>query len=292
MSRRLALAATAAVLTIAMATSAGAWPFGKKADAKPADSQAPPATQTGKPGAAPAPRKATAAERAEAERLEPLSRAAFWAREVDVDPTDAVAGLKLSQSLRAVGRNDEAAAAAERVLMAHPGSYDGLLELARSDIARNQGFYAIDPAQRAAAAQPKDWRPQSLLGVALDQVGRTAEARTAWETALRLSPDNPAVLSNLAMSYFSAGDAPKAEGLLRRAVVQPGATLQIRQDLALVLGLEGRMGEAEQILRQDLPPEQANENLQWLKARLTAASTGTKPARTWNSLEGGSGGGN
>ena len=295
MSRRLALTATAVALSALAAAPTQAWPFGNKAAPAPAaQTPAPAAGQTTHAPAAPAPpRKATAEERAEADRLDPLVRAAFWQREVDVDPQEITAGLELSQALRGIGRNDEAATAAEHVLVLHPGNVAGLIELARSDIARNQGFYAIDPAQRAAAAAPKDWRPQSLLGVAYDQVGRTADARAAWEQALKLSPNNPAILSNLAMSWFAAGDMAKAEPLLRQAVAQPGVTLQERQNLALVLGMEGRMPEAEEILRQDLPPEQANENLAWLKAHLATAPAPGKPApagRTWNSVESGNSG--
>ncbi len=297
MSRRLALAATAVALSALAAAPTQAWPFGRKAAPAAQTPAATPAPGTAAPttpaAALAAPRKANAEERAEAERLDPLARAAFWQREVNVDPQDIQAGLKLSQALRAIGRNDEAATAAEHVLVLHPGNVEGLVELARSDIARNQGFYAIDPAQRAAAAAPKDWRPQSLLGVAYDQVGRTADARAAWEQALKLSPNNPAILSNLAMSWFSSGDMAKAEPLLRQAVAQPGVTLQERQNLALVLGMEGRMAEAEEILRQDLPPEQANENLAWLKAHLAAAPGPGKPAaagRTWNSVESGNSG--
>ena len=290
MSRKLALAATAVALSALAVAPTQAWPFGRKAAPAPAPAAQTPATTT--PAAAPkGPRKATAEERAEADRLDPLARAAFWQRETDVDPNDLTAGLKLSQSLRAIGRNEEAATAAEHVLVMHPGNTEGLIELARSDIARDQGFYAIDPAQRAAAAAPKDWRPQSLLGVAYDQVGRTADARAAWEQALKLSPNNPAILTNLGMSWFAAGDAAKAEPLLRQAVAQPGSTLQERQNLALVLGMEGRMPEAEEILRQDLPPDQANENLAWLKAHLATAPA--KPAatgHTWDSLQSGNSG--
>ena len=53
------------------------------------------------------------------------------------------------------------------------------------------------------------------------------------------------------------------------------------------------MGEAEQILRRELPPEQAEQSLQWLQARNSAdgaaASGGTTPdtARTWSALQGG-----
>ena len=46
------------------------------------------------------PVKATAQQRAEAERMSPLARSAFWAHEVDVDGDDAEARLKLAKSLR------------------------------------------------------------------------------------------------------------------------------------------------------------------------------------------------
>ena len=81
-------------------------------------------------------------------------------------------------------------------------------------------------------------------------------------------------------------------------MAQPTASAKVRQNLAMVLGLQGKMGEAEQILRRELPPEQAEQNLQWLRSRSTggAATSGggavspspaTDTARTWNSLQGG-----
>ncbi|HEX7758525.1 MAG TPA: pilus assembly protein TadD, partial [Caulobacteraceae bacterium] len=56
-----------------------------------------PASTPAKPTpAAPAPPvKATAQQRAEADRMDPLARAAFWGREADTDPRDPVAGVKL-----------------------------------------------------------------------------------------------------------------------------------------------------------------------------------------------------
>ncbi|HEX4096380.1 MAG TPA: tetratricopeptide repeat protein [Caulobacteraceae bacterium] len=213
-----------------------------------------------------APRKATPEERAEAERLEPLARAAFWANEVDIDPKDPVAGVRLASALRALGRNDEAANAAEGVLIVDPNNRDALLESARAHLAAGQGFYAIDPLNKLHAAEPKDWRYVSLLGVAYEQVSRTADAEAAWRQALQMSPDNPAILSNLAMHYAARGESSEAEQLLRKAAARPDATVQIRQNLALILGLEGKLAEAEELERQDLPPEQADANLAYLKA--------------------------
>ena len=56
----------------------------------------------------------------------------------------------------------------------------------------------------------------------------------------------------------------------------------MRLNLALVLGLQGKTGEAEALLRRDLPPELADQNLQWLRDRTEQASTA---GRTWSSLQ-------
>ena len=240
----------------------------------------------------------SAAVRATYDRMDALSRSVFWASEQQADPTDAVAGVKLAQALRELGRYDQAAEAAQATLTIQPNNLDALLELGRAHIARGQAFYGVAPLEQARDLAPRDWRPYSLLGVAYEQVRRTDDARAAWNQALALSPDNPDVLTNAATAALTHGDAPGAETLLRRAVAQPTASAKVRQNLAMVLGLQGKMGEAEQILRRELPPEQAEQNLQWLRSRSTGgattsgggaatASPATDTARTWNSLQGG-----
>lgn len=240
----------------------------------------------------------SAAVRATYDRMDALSRSVFWASEQQANPTDAVAGVKLAQALRELGRYDQAAEAAQATLTLQPNNLDALLELGRAHIARGQAFYGVAPLEQARQLAPRDWRPYSLLGVAYEQVRRTDDARAAWNQALALSPDNPDVLTNAATAALTHGDAPGAETLLRRAVAQPTASAKVRQNLAMVLGLQGKMGEAEQILRRELPPEQAEQNLQWLRSRSTsgaATSSGgaagpspaTDTARTWNSLQGG-----
>ena len=104
------------------------------------------------------------------------------------------------------------------------------------------------------------------------------------------------------MYYATHGDAARAEPLLRKAASQPGATAQERQNLALVLGLEGRFDEAEKLQRQDLPPDEVDNNLAYLRAdgrpaarpllglaqdaavALGAASISTQTARSVSSL--------
>ncbi|MFT4091144.1 MAG: pilus assembly protein TadD [Asticcacaulis sp.] len=234
-----------------------------------------------------APLTATPQERAAALQSEPLARAAFFNREFERNPADAEAGLALSDALRALGRYNEAADAAHRVLLFAPDSYEALLSAAKGHIGGNNGFYGIDPLQRAIELKPNDWRAYSLLGVALDQVKRGDEAWGVWEKGLSLSPNNPAILTNQAMFLSTRGDLPQAELMLKRALTQPTAGIQVRQNLALILGLQGKLPEAERLLRQDLPPDVADANLLWLQTALRPSATAN---RTWDSLNHTSGG--
>lgn len=234
----------------------------------------------------PASRKASPAQRAEARRMDPLARAAFWGAEVEIDGRDAEAGVALAQALRALGRFDDAAAALARVLVAQPDNLDGLLEQARVQIARGQGFYAIEPARRAAALAPRDWRPQSLLGVAYEQARRDDEASAAHRAAVALAPNEAAPAVNYALHLAGRGDLPGAEALLRRAVALPSATIQTRQNLALVVGLQGHLAEAETLARQDLPPESVDNNLAWLRAAIGQGASAPAP-RSWDAVKAG-----
>ncbi|MFN3512111.1 MAG: tetratricopeptide repeat protein [Phenylobacterium sp.] len=269
-----ALAATAAAALIA-AQPALAAPWGKKK----AEPEAPAAAAAQAP-AVPAPRRATPEERAQVARLDPLARAAFWAREANLDPRDAEAGVQLSQALRAMGNHADALQASQRVLVVQPDHVEALLESARAHIGRGQGFYAIEPARRAQALAPKDWRAPSLLGVAYEQALREEEALAAHRQAVALAPNEPSAVSNLALFYANRGEAREAEALLRRAAAQPNAPIAVRQNLALVLGLQGRFDEAERLARQDLPPEAVANNLAWLRA----VAAGGETTRSWDSL--------
>lgn len=254
--------------------------------AAPAVAQpAPAAAQAQVPAAPRAP--AGAQERAAYDRMDPLSRSVFWATQQEINPADAEAGVKLSRALREMGNNEQAVQAASQVLVTQPDNVEALIEVGRAHIARGQAFYGVAALEKARALAPNDWRPLSLLGVAYQQVRRPDDARAAWNEGLRLSPDNPDILANAAMALVGSGDAVSAETLLRRAVSRPDATLKTRLNLAMVLGLQGKLAEAEQMLRRDLPPEAADRNLEWLRRR-GQANTGAaaaETARTWSSLQ-------
>lgn len=107
-----------------------------------------------------------------------------------------------------------------------------------------------------------------MQGTALDQLGRHEEARRYYASALKIMPDEPTVLSNLGLSYMLSKNLPRAEETLRQAYASGKADARVRQNLALVVGLQGRFAEAEQIVRADLPPDEAAANVEYLKQML------------------------
>lgn len=281
MCRMSTITATALSLTLAIAGPVLANPApGTVAPpaAKP-DVTIVPVLKSGTPAAVPALQKASPQDRVLAQRLDPLARAAFWAKEIQVDGRDAQAGVGLSQALRTLGNFEEALEAAQRVLVVDPRNTEALLEVARSQIARGQGFYAIDPARQARDLAPGDWRPATLLGVAYEQASRNEEALAAHRQAMTLAPNNPTVLTNYALFLAGQGDSARAEALLRTAASRPGAEIAVRQNLALILGLEGRLDEAEKLARQDLPPEIVESNMAYLR---NASAPGQ--VRSWDAV--------
>jgi Flp pilus assembly protein TadD len=87
------------------------------------------------------------------------------------------------------------------------------------------------------------------------------------------------VLSNLGLSYALAKDLPNAETILRHAAAHPPVNPRVRQNLALVVGLQGRLAEAETIVRADLPPEEAAANVAYLRQMLAHRDGGAPSDR-------------
>lgn len=185
------------------------------------------------------------------------------------NPKDADAALRYGQALRATGQRSQAVAVLEQATISHPGNKALLAAYGRA-LADNGSFQqAFDVLGRAHTPDNPDWRILSVQGTALDQLGRHDEARRYYASALKIVPDEPSVLSNLGMSYVLSKDLPKAEENLRRAYGSARADTRVRQNLGLVVGLQGRFAEAETIVKADLPPDEAAANVAYLKQMLS-----------------------
>ena len=200
------------------------------------------------------------------------------------NPKDAEAALAYGQALRASGQRAQAVAVLEQATIAHSGNKALLAAYGRA-LADNGNFQqSFDVLSKAHSPDNPDWRILSVQGTALDQMGRHDDARRYYASALKISPDQPSVLSNLGLSYVLSKDLPKAEETLRRAYASGRADGRVRQNLALVVGLQGRFAEAETIVKADLPPEEAAANVAYLKEMLSRKDTrgGPMPVASLN----------
>ena len=184
------------------------------------------------------------------------------------NPRDPDAALAYGQALRANGQRAQAVAVLEQATIANSGNRALLAAYGRA-LADNGNFQqAFDVLSKAHSPENPDWRILSVQGTALDQMGQHEEARRYYASALKIVPGEPSVLSNLGMSYMLSRELPKAEEALRQAYANPRADARVRQNLGLVVGLQGRFGEAEDIVKKDLPPDEAAANVAYLKEML------------------------
>lgn len=75
---------------------------------------------------------------------------------------------------------------------------------------KNDWAKAAEQYRLATEAEPASAPALAMLGSALVQTGKTAEAAAAWERAVALVPDWPDVHRDLARAYAALGDQPKA----------------------------------------------------------------------------------
>ena len=75
-------------------------------------------------------------------------------------------------------------------------------------------------------------------------------------------------------------ELPSAEQTLRRAYGNPRADGRVRQNLALVVGLQGRFAEAESIAKGDLPADEAQANVTYLREMLSRKDNPRSGAKT------------
>jgi Flp pilus assembly protein TadD len=195
-----------------------------------------------------------------------------WGERYQANTGDADVAIHYAQALRASGQRAQAAAVLEQASLRNPKNMAvlGAYGRALADVGNFQ--QALDALGHAHAPDHPDWRILSAQGAVLDQMGRHEEAQRYYETALKIVPDEPSVLSNLGLSYALSKQLPRAEATLKRAAQGQKVDPRVRQNLALVIGLQGRFAEAESIARADLPAEEASANVAYLREMLSRQS--------------------
>ncbi len=194
----------------------------------------------------------------------------YWQEKFASDPSDRIAGINLARHLRASGRAAEAVGPMRQLSIAYPEDAGVMRELGKTLAASGSLDDALRVLDQVIATNNADWQLHSVRGTVLDQMDRGEEAQAAYQTALQIAPGEPEVLSNLGLSYALSGNLSRAEQTLRQAIDHPRATAKVRENLVLVLGLQGRFEEAEKIAADgQIPPAAAASNTAYIRNMLS-----------------------
>ena len=190
----------------------------------------------------------------EAIETQPLfSQAAFWSNEYHLNPADLESAIKLSAAVRKLGNAGRAVEITQTTRALYPRDPYLIAEYAAALIASERSEEALSILNEGLGIAPSYGRLWSLKGAALDQQERYAEARQNYDRALRITPNDPNVMTNIGLSHALAGDAVTAEGWLRRAAAMPNASPSVKKNLAIVLQLQGKTAEADRFVAQSQP---------------------------------------
>jgi Flp pilus assembly protein TadD len=211
-------------------------------------------------------------------------RAEALSEQYNRNPNDPQIAIAYAQALRGNDQQAQAAAVLQQASIKHPRNQAVLGAYGRALADTGQYQQAFDVLSRAHTPDNPDWRILNAQGTVLDQMGRHAQARRYYDTALKIVPNEPSVLSNLGLSYLLTHDLPRAEKTLRTASMQPHAEPKVKQNLALVLGMEGKMTEAEKVAAGNLPPEQAEARVAELRSTVAQQNAQHKQANPWKML--------
>lgn len=211
----------------------------------------------------------------------------YWGQEYAKRPLEAEPALAYAKNLKALGEKNKALEILQRSFSLHSdnreiaGEYGRLaLDIGQVGTAGKLLAFAEDPAK-------PDWRILSARGTVYAKQGEFKSAIPFYERALALAPNESSVLNNLALAQAMSGDPKTAEGLLRQASDKPSSDpARIKQNLALVLGLQGRYQEAKSVTAGLPGATQTAENVDIVRdivrlppqAAPTTAVAAAKPA--------------
>lgn len=139
-------------------------------------------------------------------------------KELEKDPNRLDLRLSLATVLARAGQYEDAIKQFQVLTSKNPKSSDYEAKLA--EVYRMKGDFnsAIDHFRKASALAPNDVAPLIRVAILLDSVGRRSEAKPIYEQVIRLQPDNPMALNNLAFIKAEEGtDLDQALSYAQRA---------------------------------------------------------------------------
>jgi Flp pilus assembly protein TadD len=194
-------------------------------------------------------------------------------RQYDRNPDEKAIALNYARALRGMTENAQAVAILQRLAIKFPRDVEVLAAYGKTLADAGRAREAAQVLAHAHTPERPDWSVLSAQGSVADQLGDHEQAQAYYAAALKIVPAQPHVLSNLGLSYALSKKLPQAETALQQAAAQHDADKPVRQNLALVLALEGKFANAEEVARRDLDAKDAAANVAAIRRMIAQSNT-------------------
>ena len=174
--------------------------------------------------------------------------------------------VEFGEVLLTTGMSDDAIDMFSQVPAGSSSRLGALLGLTKAHLALSEPAKALEYADQALAQAPRDERVLVDRGVALDTLGRHAEAQASYRAVLATTPRHVSARNNLALSLAVTGQYDEAVALLTPLARSSAATPRIRENLALIYGLMGDADRAAMLSRADLDDGSIRANMEFIAA--------------------------
>jgi tetratricopeptide (TPR) repeat protein len=199
-----------------------------------------------------------------------------------LQPDNAYLQTNLGHALGAAGRGREALAAYQRALAVQPGFLPALQAQGRTQLRLQEYAAAERSLAEAVRVMPTNATVHSDLGVALEQLGRPAEALSHFERATALSPNLAEAQHNLGLLHAAQGRLQPALLSLERALALQPQNAALHANRGNVLADLGRTSEALQSYERALALQPRNAAVLNSRGRLQLQ---TQPGQALQSFD-------
>ncbi|KTC15543.1 MULTISPECIES: tetratricopeptide repeat protein [Pseudomonas] len=185
-------------------------------------------------------------------RGDPTTAASFYQRATQQPEAGVESWLKLGDALLASNDTRGAERAFQRALELKANDPDALLGLGTAQLRQGKLERAVTALTQAADAsqQPTAW---NRLGIAHILLGQAKPAQTAFNTSLRLAPNDLDTRCNLALAYALGDDSQKALQTIETVSQSPLAQPRHQRNELLVMVLAGREKDLKGMSFEDIP---------------------------------------
>ncbi len=203
----------------------------------------------------------------DAEKAFEYSKAAeYYSRILELQPKNITATLGLARNLRYAGMAQEAIKVIKNYVSKFREGKSLQLELLKAQLAAGMLDIALKTAVELRIEDPNNWELYSIMGIIYDQKNDYDLGKKNYLKGLKISPKNPTILNNFALSLAQDGELEKAIKILEPIVLSEKTTVQTRQTLAFLYNLSGSFNKGQTLMRRDLPDEIVEQNMSVMKS--------------------------